>query len=109
MYVDISAVGPVMTRVAGEVADGVHVHPLHSMPYIENRLLPDLAAGAAKADRDVDDLELLIPVFAYPGDTPEERAAIEAREAEQIPQEEEKTEAIPSIAELFGRPSGEEA
>ena len=41
--------------------------------------------------------------------TPEERAAIEAREAEQIPQEEEKTEAIPSIAELFGRPSGEEA
>ena len=84
MYVDISAVGPLMTRVAGEVADGVHVHPLHSMPYIENRLLPDLAAGAAKADRDVDDLELLIPVFACPGDTPEERADYVAAAKRQI-------------------------
>ena len=45
--VDISAVGPLMTRVAGEVADGVHVHPLHSMHYIEHRLLPGVAAGAA--------------------------------------------------------------
>jgi probable F420-dependent oxidoreductase len=32
--VDISAVGPFMVRVAGEVADGVHVHPMHSMHYI---------------------------------------------------------------------------
>ena len=46
--VDISAVGPLMTQVAGEVADGVHVHPLHSMHYIEHRLLPDVADGAAR-------------------------------------------------------------
>ena len=73
MKVDISAVGPIMCRVAGEVADGVHVHPLHSMPYIENRLLPAVADGAARAGRPVDDIELIIPVFACPGDTPEER------------------------------------
>ncbi len=36
--VDISAVGPWMTQMAGEVADGVHVHPLHSMQYLEQRL-----------------------------------------------------------------------
>jgi len=73
MKVDISAVGPLMTRVAGEVADGIHVHPLHSMAYINNRLLPDVATGAANAGRNVEEIELIIPVFACPGDTPEER------------------------------------
>ena len=75
MKVDMSAVGPLMTKVAGEVADGIHVHPLHSMHYIENRLLPDVAAGAARSGRDVSEIDLIIPVFACPGDTPEERAA----------------------------------
>lgn len=73
MKVDISAVGPIMTRVAGEVADGIHVHPLHSMTYINNRLLPGVAEGAAATGRDVDGIDLIIPVFACPGDTPEER------------------------------------
>jgi len=74
MKVDVSAVGPLMTKVAGEVADGIHVHPLHSMPYIENRLLPAVADGAAKAGRDISEIDLIIPVFACPGDTREERA-----------------------------------
>lgn len=73
MKVDISAVGPIMCRVAGEVADGIHVHPLHSMPYIENRLLPAVADGVARSGRNVEDVDLIIPVFACPGDTPEER------------------------------------
>lgn len=38
--------------------------------------------------------------------TPEERAAIAAREAEKVPVAEEKTDAVPTIAELFGRPAG---
>jgi probable F420-dependent oxidoreductase len=84
MSVDISAVGPIMTKVAGEVADGVHVHPLHSMPYIENRLLPGLAEGAATADRDVAEIELIVPVFACPGDSPEERAEYVATAKRQI-------------------------
>ena len=82
--VDISAVGPGMTRVAGEVADGVHVHPLHSMHYIEHRLLPGLAEGAARADRDVSDLDLIVPVFAAPGDTHEEREPLVRRARSQI-------------------------
>ena len=84
MKIDISAVGPIMTRVAGEVADGIHVHPLHSMSYVENRLLPAVAEGAAKADRSVDDIDLIIPVFACPGDTPEEREAYVAVARRQI-------------------------
>lgn len=84
MYVDISAVGPMMTKMAGEVADGVHVHPLHSMTYIENRLLPGVAEGARSAGRSADDVELIIPVFACPGDTPEERQAYTKRARRQI-------------------------
>ncbi len=84
MYVDISAVGPLMTKMAGEVADGVHVHPLHSMPYIENRLLPGLAEGAATANRSTDDIDLIIPVFACPGDSPKERQAYTDRARRQI-------------------------
>jgi probable F420-dependent oxidoreductase len=84
MFVDMSAVGPVMTRVAGEVADGVHVHPLHSMPYIEQRLLPALAEGAGAAGRDVEDIDLIVPVFACPGDTAEARAPYVAQAKRQI-------------------------
>lgn len=56
--VDISAVGPLMCQVADEVADGVHVHPMHSMHYIESRLRPSLSKGAAKANRDPGAIDL---------------------------------------------------
>jgi probable F420-dependent oxidoreductase len=82
--IDISAVGPFMCRVAGELADGVHVHPMHSMPYINNRLLPEVAAGASRAGRNADEIDLIVPVFAIPGDTPEERAAMTTRARTQI-------------------------
>ena len=82
--VDIAAVGPLMCRVAGEVADGVHVHPMHSLSYIENRLRPALAEGAAKASRDPTAIDLIVPVFAIPGDTAEERAALVARTRTQL-------------------------
>jgi probable F420-dependent oxidoreductase len=70
---DISAVGPFMVRAAGEVADGIHVHPMHSMHYIKNRLLPGVAEGAARAGRDPKAVDLIIPVIVAAGDTPEER------------------------------------
>ena len=72
--IDISAVGPIMVRVAGEVADGVHVHPMHSMHYINNRLLPGVAEGARRAGRDPSAIDLIVPVIVAAGDTPEERA-----------------------------------
>jgi probable F420-dependent oxidoreductase len=63
---DISAVGPVMCRLAGELADGIHVHPLHSVDYLHNRLLPAVAEGAGSAGRDPASVELIVPVFAVP-------------------------------------------
>jgi len=73
--IDISAVGPLMVRVAGEVADGVHVHPMHSMHYIKHRLLPGLAEGAARAGRDPASIDKIVPVIVAAGDGPVERAA----------------------------------
>jgi len=82
--VDVSAVGPWMTTMAGEVADGVHVHPLHSMHYLEHRLLPAVRAGAERAGRTADEVDLLIPVFIVAGDTPEEREFLARRARTQI-------------------------
>ena len=82
--VDVSAVGPWMTAMAGEVADGVHVHPLHSAHYLEHRLLPSVRAGAERAGRTIDDVDLLIPAFIVPGDTPEEREELVQRARTQI-------------------------
>jgi probable F420-dependent oxidoreductase len=82
--VDVSAVGPWMTAMAGEVADGIHVHPFHSLQYLEQRLLPAVRAGAERAGRQTSDVDLLIPVFVAPGDTVEERAALVKRIRAQI-------------------------
>ncbi len=82
--VDVSAVNPWMCRMAGEVADGIHVHPLHSPTYLETRLLPAVAEGAARAGREPSDIDLIIPVFAVPGDTPEERKPLADRARMQV-------------------------
>ena len=82
--IDISAVGPLMCRVAGELCDGVHVHPMHSMHYITNRLLPQVAKGASDANRNASEIDLMIPVFAVAGDSEEERDAMKARAKTQI-------------------------
>ena len=82
--IDISAVGPHMCRLAGELCDGVHVHPMHSIPYIENRLLPAVTEGAAKAGRDTREIDLIVPVFAVAGDSEEERAGMLKRARTQV-------------------------
>jgi alkanesulfonate monooxygenase SsuD/methylene tetrahydromethanopterin reductase-like flavin-dependent oxidoreductase (luciferase family) len=60
-----------------------HVHPMHSMPYIENRVIPAVTEGAEKAGRSLGDVDLIVPVLAVAGDSPEERAAmaVEAKSA----------------------------
>src|ERR1700722_1918282 len=60
--------------MAGEVADGVHVHPLNSTTYLEATLRPSLAAGAAHAGRDVDALHVIVPALTAVGNTDEEQS-----------------------------------
>jgi len=71
--VDIAAVNPYMVRVAGAVADGIHVHPLNHRRYIDEVVLPNLRAGASAAGRDPTSLHLSVPAFTAVGDTEDER------------------------------------
>jgi len=69
----LAAVRPWMLRACGEVADGVHVHPLHSIKFLNEVLRPNVAAGAKAAGRRLEDVKLACPVFTIVGDTKEER------------------------------------
>jgi probable F420-dependent oxidoreductase len=71
--VDVAAVNPWMLRMAGEVADGVHVHPLNTPTYLVQTVVPSLAAGAAASGRDRRDLQVVVPCFTAVGDDDEER------------------------------------
>ena len=52
----LAAVRPWMLQLCGEVADGVHVHPLHSRRYLDEVVRPNVAVGAARTGRDPADV-----------------------------------------------------
>jgi probable F420-dependent oxidoreductase len=70
--IDLAAVNPWMLRMAGEIADGVHVHPLNTPTYLRDTVTPNLHAGATSAGRNLTDLEVIVPTFAAPGSTSDE-------------------------------------
>lgn len=71
----ISAVLPWMSRMAGEVCDGVHIHPFHSIGYLTDVQIPSIAEGAARAGRTLDAVTLECPIMTAVGDSEEEIAA----------------------------------
>jgi probable F420-dependent oxidoreductase len=80
----LAAVGPRMTEVTGEVADGLLCHGFSTRRYLEEVTLPRLATGAAAAGRDRRDIEVVQPVFVVTGDTDEQCADAEAMAKGQI-------------------------
>jgi probable F420-dependent oxidoreductase len=74
----LAAVGPLMTRATGEVADGLLAHAFTTARYLSEVTLPHLEEGAATAGRDRSDIEVVVPVFVVSGRTEEQRAASEA-------------------------------
>lgn len=72
--VDVAAVGPWMLRMAGRVADGVHVHPLNTDVYLRGTVHDAVCAGQHEAGRAADSVQLLVPSFTVVGDTEGERA-----------------------------------
>lgn len=59
----VAAVGPLMTEVAAEVADGVVLHGLCTEWYLRAVMLPALGRGAAKAGRSLDGFDINMPGF----------------------------------------------
>lgn len=64
----IAAVGPWMCRMAGEVCDGIHIHPFHTTRYIDEVVKPSVRAGLEMAGRSEDDFEYATTSFTLVGD-----------------------------------------
>ncbi|ORW23822.1 LLM class F420-dependent oxidoreductase [Mycolicibacter nonchromogenicus] len=71
--VDVAAVNPWMLRMAGEVADGVHVHPLGEPGYLARHVVPKVTEGAERAGRSPSEIAVIVPAMTIVGDSDEER------------------------------------
>ncbi len=63
----LAAVGPKMTEVAGEVADGIIIHAFTTEKYLRETTLPSLERGFARAGKKRSDFEISYPVFVVTG------------------------------------------
>jgi len=60
----LAGVGPVMVRLAGEVADGWISHELCSPRFVTEQILPNVTEGLAKGGRDRKDIDLVVSACA---------------------------------------------
>jgi probable F420-dependent oxidoreductase len=67
-----AGVGPLMTAVAGEVADGFLVHPVNTRRSLQELTVPALERGAARAGRDASEVELVCVTIVVTGRDEEE-------------------------------------
>lgn len=65
--IGMAAVGPAMLRTAGEVADGVRLHPFSTRRYLSEVSLPRIDAGLARAKRGRDGIEVVSGAFLATG------------------------------------------
>ena len=63
----IAGVGPYMCKLAGELCQGFHVHPFHTVKYLDEIVLPQMQAGADLAGRSLADIERIATVFVVTG------------------------------------------
>jgi probable F420-dependent oxidoreductase len=82
--ISLAGVGSRMARAAGEVADGFHVHPLHSPGYLRDVVRPAIAEGASTAGRDPAQVDLIASVLIVTGESEVERAVAERYARQQI-------------------------
>lgn len=68
----LAAVGPRMLELAGELSDGVMLHPFSNRLYDDAVVRPRLEAGLATSGRGFVDLDVSRPLFMVMGDTEEE-------------------------------------
>ncbi len=81
----LAAVGPGMTRVAGEVADGLICHGFTTATYLHGTTLPAVEEGIARVEgRTRADVEVTLPLFVISGYDEQERQAARARVLQQI-------------------------
>jgi probable F420-dependent oxidoreductase len=75
----IAGVNQYMCRVAGEVCDGLHVHPFNSPKYLREYVHPAVEGGLRASGRSRKDFTYVTSTFVIIGDTEAER--VQARQA----------------------------
>jgi probable F420-dependent oxidoreductase len=73
----LAGVGPAMTEVAGEVADGFLVHPFSTERFLREVTLPALERGFDRGGRTREGFEIAFPLMILTGDSDEEITAAE--------------------------------
>ncbi len=80
----IAGVNQQMLQLAGELCQGVHVHPLHTARYIKEYALPHLETGLQKSGRQRAEIELSTTTFVVPTDDAAKAKEYEVRARQQI-------------------------
>ncbi len=80
----IAGVNRRLCQLAGELCDGFHVHPFHTVDYLREHIRPWVAEGAVQAGRSVEQVVFSATVFAIVGDTEKERARLREEVRAQI-------------------------
>lgn len=80
----LAAVGPLMTEVAAEVADGIILHAFTTEKYMREVTLPAIEKGLAKSGRDRSQFQISYPGFVVTGRTEEEFNATKSAVSKQI-------------------------
>ncbi len=80
----LAGVGPLMTEVAGEVADGFICHGFTTERFLREVTIPALAAGRAKAGKTMEGFEIVGPSFVVTGNDEAEIAKASTATKQQI-------------------------
>jgi probable F420-dependent oxidoreductase len=76
LRIDIAGVGARMCRLAGEIADGFHVHPFHTRGYLRQVVAPQIEAGLARSGRDRSEFRITASAFVATGSADEVEAGL---------------------------------
>ncbi len=68
----IAGVNEHLCRLAGELCQGFHVHPFHTVRYLQELVIPNVERGAQKAGRNRADCALSCAIFVVTGKNAQE-------------------------------------
>ncbi len=67
--IHIAGVNAYLCQLAGELCQGFHVHPFHTVRYVREAILPNIEKGLVKAGRKRQDIQLTSAAFVVTGET----------------------------------------
>lgn len=80
----IAGVGPYLSALAGEMCDGFHVHPFHTVAYLDEVVLPKMEQAATEAGRSLQEVERVTTVFIMTGNNDAEIEQSKAAVRQQV-------------------------